>query len=73
MLVPEEVRRVLLTEPPAFLTQFIHSGLFVGVFRYLAPLCEEQLGVAEDAFWFIRREPRQRIASDASWLHRDGL
>ena len=42
--MPEEVREVLLTEEPAFLTQFIHSGLFVGVFRYLAPLCEEQLG-----------------------------
>ena len=34
---------MLLSEPPDFLTQFIHSGLFVGVFRYLAPLCEEQL------------------------------
>ena len=36
-----------------FLTQFIHSGLFVGVFRYLAPLCEEQLGV-----------PRGRVLGD---------
>ncbi|WP_051831459.1 IucA/IucC family protein [Streptomyces violens] len=53
--MPEDVREVLLTEPPAFLTQFIHSGLFVGVFRYLAPLCEEQLGVPEGDFWSLVR------------------
>ncbi|MFI7275805.1 IucA/IucC family protein [Streptomyces sp. NPDC049879] len=53
--VPGPVREVLLTEPPAFLTQFIHSGLFVGVFRYLAPLCEEQLGVPEGEFWSLVR------------------
>ncbi|WP_261994665.1 IucA/IucC family protein [Streptomyces sp. ME109] len=53
--MPDEVREVLLTEPPAFLTQFIHSGLFVGVFRYLAPLCEEQLGVPEAEFWSLVR------------------
>ncbi|MFF2702349.1 IucA/IucC family protein [Streptomyces cyaneofuscatus] len=53
--MPEEVRTVLLTEAPSFLTQFIHSGLFVGVFRYLSPLCEEQLGVSEDAFWSLVR------------------
>jgi siderophore synthetase component len=51
----DEVRGVLLTEPPAFLTQFIHSALFVGVFRYLAPLCEAQLGVSEDDFWSLVR------------------
>ncbi|MFF8654211.1 IucA/IucC family protein [Streptomyces huasconensis] len=49
--MPGDVRDVLLTEPPDFLTQFIHSGLFVGVFRYLAPLCEKQLGVTEADFW----------------------
>ncbi|MFJ6570571.1 IucA/IucC family protein [Streptomyces sp. NPDC091292] len=53
--MPDDVREVLLTEPPSFLTQFIHSGLFVGVFRYLAPLCEQQLGVPEDAFWSLVR------------------
>ncbi len=53
--MPDEVRAVLLTEEPSFLTQFIHSGLFVGVFRYLSPLCEEQLGVSEDAFWSLVR------------------
>ncbi|MEV4920856.1 IucA/IucC family siderophore biosynthesis protein [Streptomyces tirandamycinicus] len=53
--MPGDVRAVLLTEEPAFLTQFIHSGLFVGVFRYLAPLCEEQLGIPEDRFWALVR------------------
>ncbi|MEU2791502.1 IucA/IucC family protein [Streptomyces sp. NPDC007100] len=53
--MPENVRAVLLTEPPDFLTQFIHSGLFVGVFRYLAPLCEEQLAVPEGEFWSLVR------------------
>ncbi|WP_405913521.1 IucA/IucC family siderophore biosynthesis protein [Streptomyces sp. NBC_00963] len=53
--MPADVRDVLLTEEPAFLTQFIHSGLFVGVFRYLAPLCEDQLGVPEADFWRLVR------------------
>ncbi|MFF9501505.1 IucA/IucC family protein [Streptomyces sp. NPDC014656] len=53
--MPEDVRAVLLTEEPGFLTQFIHSGLFVGVFRYLAPLCEEQLDVPETDFWSLVR------------------
>ncbi|MGW0465969.1 IucA/IucC family protein [Streptomyces sp. NPDC003027] len=53
--MPDDVRAVLLTEEPAFLTQFIHSGLFVGVFRYLAPLCEEQLGLPENDFWALVR------------------
>lgn len=54
--MPDDVRGVLLTEPPGFLTQFIHSALFVGVFRYLAPLCEDQLGVPEEAFWSLVRD-----------------
>ncbi|MYV54034.1 IucA/IucC family protein [Streptomyces sp. SID3212] len=53
--MPREVKDVLLTEEPGFLVQFIHSGLFVGVFRYLAPLCEEQLGVSEGEFWSLVR------------------
>lgn len=53
--MPDDVRRVLLTEEPTFLTQFIHSGLFTGVFRFLSPLCEEQLGVPEGEFWSLVR------------------
>ncbi|WUH90532.1 IucA/IucC family siderophore biosynthesis protein [Streptomyces sp. NBC_00433] len=54
--MPDDVREVLLTEAPGFLTQFIHSGLFVGVLRYLAPLCEDQMGVAEADFWGLVRD-----------------
>lgn len=54
--MPDDVRAVLLTETPGSLTQFIHSGLFVGVLRYLAPLCDDQLGVPEAAFWALVRE-----------------
>ncbi|MFF2329053.1 MULTISPECIES: IucA/IucC family protein [unclassified Streptomyces] len=53
--MPEDVRRILLAEEPSFLTQFIHAGLFVGVFRFLSPLCEEQLGVPEAGFWSLVR------------------
>jgi siderophore synthetase component len=53
--MPQEVRDILLTEEPAFLIQFIHSGLFVGVFRFLAPLCQNQLGVPEPEFWSLVR------------------
>ncbi|MGW0791370.1 IucA/IucC family protein [Streptomyces sp. NPDC002911] len=53
--MPPAVRDILLTEDPSFLTQFIHSGLFVGVFRYLSPLCEDQLDVPEGEFWSLVR------------------
>ena len=53
--LPAEVRSVLLTERPEGLVQFIHSGLFVGVFRYLAPLCQDELGVPEEEFWSLVR------------------
>ncbi len=53
--MPQDVRSVLLAEEPAFLTQFIHSGLFIGVFRYLAPLCQDHLGVPEADFWALVR------------------
>lgn len=54
--MPPDVAEVLLREPPGFLPQFIHSGLFVGVFRYLAPLLEEQTGLPEARFWALLRE-----------------
>ncbi|MCI0686238.1 MAG: IucA/IucC family siderophore biosynthesis protein [Sporichthyaceae bacterium] len=53
--MPDEVAAVLLREPPQFLCQFIQSGLFVGVFRYLADLSETQLGVSEAEFWGLVR------------------
>ncbi|MFJ2637131.1 IucA/IucC family protein [Streptomyces sp. NPDC087422] len=54
--MPDDVRQVLLTERPEFLTQFIHAGLFIGVLRYLAPLCEAQLDVPEAEFWTLVRD-----------------
>lgn len=53
--MPAQVRAALLTEPPAYLTQFIHSGLFVGVFRYLSAICEDRMGVPESEFWSLVR------------------
>ncbi|MFI6084690.1 IucA/IucC family protein [Streptomyces sp. NPDC051217] len=53
--MPQEVKDTLLTEEPSFLTQFIHSGLFIGVFRFLAPLCQDQLDVPERTFWSLVR------------------
>ncbi|MFJ5682126.1 IucA/IucC family protein [Streptomyces sp. NPDC093099] len=61
--MPADVKSILLTEEPSFLTQFIHSGLFVGVFRYLAPLCQDQLGVPEDEFWSLVRAEILRYQS----------
>lgn len=54
--LPAEVDAALLREPPEFLRQFIQSGLFVGHFRYLAPLVEQQLGVPEADFWSMVRD-----------------
>jgi siderophore synthetase component len=53
--MPQEVSDVLLREEPQFLCQFIQSGLFVGHFRYLAPLVEDHLGVPEHEFWAMVR------------------
>ncbi|MFD3806709.1 IucA/IucC family protein [Streptomyces sp. NPDC058618] len=61
--LPDEVRTVLLTEPADFLPQFIHSGLFVGVFRYLAALCDDQLDVPENEFWSLVRAEILRYQS----------
>ncbi|MFJ1795958.1 IucA/IucC family protein [Kitasatospora griseola] len=49
--LPDGIGEVLLRENPDYLCQFLHSGLFIGVYRYLAPLLEEQLGLAETEFW----------------------
>lgn len=54
--MPQELSDVLLREDPQFLCQFIQSGLFVGHFRYLAPLIEEHLAVPQDRFWDLVRD-----------------
>ncbi|MER7769800.1 IucA/IucC family siderophore biosynthesis protein [Kitasatospora sp. NPDC096140] len=53
--LPAEVADVLLREGAQGLCQFIHSGLFIGVFRYLAPLLEAQTGLPETEFWALLR------------------
>ncbi|MBK0870635.1 IucA/IucC family siderophore biosynthesis protein [Saccharopolyspora sp. HNM0986] len=54
--IPDKVSEVLLREQPQFLCQFIQSGLFVGHFRYLAPLVEDHLGLAQQRFWEMVRD-----------------
>ncbi|MFD8752191.1 IucA/IucC family protein [Kitasatospora sp. NPDC059577] len=58
--LPAEVADVLLREGAQGLCQFIHSGLFIGVFRYLAPLLEAQTGLAEAEFWALLRAEVRR-------------
>ncbi|WP_030057619.1 MULTISPECIES: IucA/IucC family protein [Streptomyces] len=53
--LPAEVADVLLRDSPQGLCQFIHAGLFIGVFRYLAPLLEAQTGLPEAEFWALLR------------------
>ncbi|MFB7945195.1 IucA/IucC family protein [Kitasatospora phosalacinea] len=53
--LPADVAGVLNREDPDYLCQFLHSGLFIGVYRYLAPLLEDQLGLPEEEFWELLR------------------
>ncbi|CAM5501649.1 IucA/IucC family siderophore biosynthesis protein [Streptomyces viridifaciens] len=53
--LPDGVADVLLRDDPQGLCQFIHSGLFIGVFRYLAPMLEAQTGLPETEFWALLR------------------
>jgi siderophore synthetase component len=46
---------LLLREEPEYLCQFLHSGLFIGHFRYLAHICEQHLAVPGDTFWAMVR------------------
>ncbi|MDI2128643.1 IucA/IucC family siderophore biosynthesis protein [Yinghuangia seranimata] len=54
--LPDDVAAVLLREPPAYLCQFIHAGLLVGHYRYLADLAEMHLGVPQGDFWAMVRD-----------------
>lgn len=54
--LPEELRSVLRTEPPEGLCQFVFSGLFVGVLRYVADILETHHGYAEERLWTHARE-----------------
>ncbi|EFW90926.1 iron transport protein C [Haladaptatus paucihalophilus DX253] len=54
--LPGELRAVLRTEPPEGLCQFIFSGLFVCVFRYVADALETHSDYSEERFWLGVRE-----------------
>ncbi|MFC8451154.1 IucA/IucC family protein [Kitasatospora sp. NPDC057223] len=57
--LPAEISGVLLRDAPDFLCQFLHSGLFIGVYRFLAPLLDQQtepgLQLPEPEFWALLR------------------
>ena len=52
---PPDVANVLLHEAPDYLCQFLHAGLFIGHYRYLAEIAERALGVPGEAFWRMLR------------------
>ncbi|WP_332899109.1 IucA/IucC family protein [Haladaptatus sp. CMSO5] len=54
--LPEEVKAILRSEPPEGLTQFIFTGLFVCVLRYLSNVLTEQHDYPEQRFWMQVRE-----------------
>ncbi|MEU9076471.1 IucA/IucC family siderophore biosynthesis protein [Kitasatospora sp. NPDC048538] len=67
--LPPEVDDVLLREGPQGLCQFLHSGLFIGVLRYLAPLLEAQTGLPETEFWALLRAEVHRYQERFPGLH----
>ncbi len=54
--LPGDLRDVLRTEPPEGLCQFIFTGLFVCVYRYVSNALSEHRGYPEEAFWAQVRE-----------------
>jgi len=54
--LPGEALGVLMRFDAGELTSSIAKSLFVGHFRYLAPLVQEQVGVGEERFWALVRE-----------------
>lgn len=52
---PDGHDHVLPRKHPSVIRQHVVDQVFVGHFRYLAPLCAEQLGVAEKTFWALVR------------------
>lgn len=54
--LPDEALGVLMRFDAGELTSSIAKSLFIGHFRYLAPLAQEQVGVPEDRFWELVRE-----------------
>ncbi|WMX48339.1 IucA/IucC family protein [Streptomyces roseicoloratus] len=53
---PDGHDHVLPRKHPSIIKQHVVDQVFVGHFRYLAPLCAEQLGVPERTFWRLVRQ-----------------
>ncbi|GAA5113511.1 IucA/IucC family siderophore biosynthesis protein [Haloechinothrix salitolerans] len=53
---PDGHDHVLPRKHPSVIRQHVMDQVFVGHFRYLAPLCADQLGVAETRFWQLVRQ-----------------
>ncbi|SFS58240.1 IucA/IucC family protein [Marininema halotolerans] len=49
--IPADLKKVLRSEPPEGLCQFIFTGLFICHFRYLSDLLNEHEGLSEITFW----------------------
>ena len=53
---PDSHEHLLPRKDPLIIRQHLVDQVFVGHFRYLAPLVADQLGVAEPRFWQLVRE-----------------
>ncbi|MEU6114405.1 IucA/IucC family siderophore biosynthesis protein [Streptomyces sp. NPDC047117] len=53
---PDGHDHVLPRKHPSVIRQHVVDQVFVGHFRYLAPLCADQLGVPEKTFWRLVRQ-----------------
>ncbi|MFJ7157126.1 IucA/IucC family protein [Streptomyces sp. NPDC101118] len=53
---PDGHDHVLPRKHPSVIRQHVMDQVFVGHFRYLAPLCADQLGVPEPEFWRLVRQ-----------------
>ncbi|WP_103528320.1 IucA/IucC family siderophore biosynthesis protein [Streptomyces sp. SM12] len=53
---PDSHDHVLPRKHPSVIRQHVMDQIFVGHFRYLAPLCADQLDVPEAEFWRMARE-----------------
>lgn len=55
-LLPADLDGVLRTEPPEGLCQFVFTGLFVGVYRYVSDILSKHHDYPETKFWAQVRE-----------------
>ncbi|WP_063784108.1 IucA/IucC family protein [Streptomyces sp. SBT349] len=53
---PDSHGHILPRKHPSVIRQHVMDQVFVGHFRYLAPLCAEHLGVPEATFWGMARD-----------------